>query len=29
VTSGMYFYVVELEDEGVKEEGIGRLTVIR
>ncbi|MCR4423766.1 MAG: M6 family metalloprotease domain-containing protein [candidate division WOR-3 bacterium] len=29
VTSGMYFYVVELEDEGVKEEGIGKLTVIR
>lgn len=29
VTSGLYFYVVELEDEGVKEEGVGRLTVIR
>ncbi|MGQ9678734.1 MAG: M6 family metalloprotease domain-containing protein [bacterium] len=29
VTSGLYFYVVELEDEGVKEEGIGRLTIIR
>lgn len=29
VTSGLYFYVVELEDEGVKEEEVGRLTVIR
>lgn len=29
VTSGLYFYVVELEDEGVKEEMSGRLTVIR
>ena len=29
VTSGMYFYLVEIEEEGNKEQNVGRLTIVR
>jgi len=29
VTSGMYFYLVEIEEEGIKEQNVGRLTIVR
>ncbi|MGC9110774.1 MAG: M6 family metalloprotease domain-containing protein [candidate division WOR-3 bacterium] len=29
VSSGMYFYIVEIEEEGIKESNVGRLTVVR
>ncbi|MEO0051681.1 MAG: M6 family metalloprotease domain-containing protein [candidate division WOR-3 bacterium] len=29
VTSGMYFYIVEIEEDGVIEQNVGRLTVVR
>ncbi|MEO0020487.1 MAG: immune inhibitor A domain-containing protein [candidate division WOR-3 bacterium] len=29
VTSGMYFYLIEIEDEGIKEQNFGRLTIVR
>ena len=29
VTSGMYFYIVEIEEPGIKELNIGRLTIVR
>jgi hypothetical protein len=28
-TSGMYFYMVEIEQNGVVEQNVGRLTVVR
>jgi hypothetical protein len=28
-TSGMYFYTVEIEQDGVTEQNVGRLTVVR
>lgn len=29
VTSGMYFYIVEMEEEGIRERNVGRLTIVR
>ncbi len=29
VTSGLYIYIIEIEEEGIKEENTGRLTVVR
>ncbi len=29
VTSGMYFYIIEIEDEEIKEKNVGRLTLVR
>ncbi len=29
VPSGLYFYVIQIDDEGIKEENVGRLTVVR
>ncbi|MEO0071392.1 MAG: M6 family metalloprotease domain-containing protein [candidate division WOR-3 bacterium] len=29
VTSGMYFYIVEIDEENIKEKNVGRLTIVR
>lgn len=29
VTSGMYFYIVEIDEENLKEKNVGRLTIVR